>query len=328
MSVVTTPVATATEQEPTSKLAIGTVPEQPEAADSAKGDTATLVEESSKELLTKSPSFEVATGNVKVETREGQAHVRPELQSGLSGSDIATGGGRESSIAVLGGGVELPPGLREVELPLTLMEVELPPSFREEEEPVRSKLLKQEVPVLEVAGNRQPEAVEQGETPLIRSKQVSQENEAVTQQGRDSKIDSIVETESESRMASTSQTIDTLSNTNQATAPSAPVVIETRTVTTDTSPLFAVETTRLIYPDLDSLAAEQELTEDLVPFTEEDLSLLYPNRQLETREVFEDIFIQESRQDNHPLYELLSIYLKSRQALVAAEAHLQVGWDN
>lgn len=316
MSVATTPVATATEQEPTPKLAIGTVPEQPETADSAKGDTATLVEESSKELLTKSPSLEVATGNVKVETREGEVQVRPELQAGLSGTDIATGGGRESSIAVSGGEVELPPGLKEVELQPSL------------EEPVRSKLLKQEVPVLEVAGNRQPEAVEREETPLIRSKQVSQENEAVTQQEGGSNIDSVVETESESRMASTSQTNDTLTNTNQATAPSAPVVMETRTVTADMSPLVAVETTRLIYPDLDSLTAEQELTEDLVPFTEEDLSLLYPNRQLETREVFEDIFIQESRQDNHPLYELLSIYLKSRQALVAAEAHLQVRWDN
>lgn len=324
MSSATTPVATATEQESTQPLVVGNVPEEPETADSAKGDTKTLPEESSNELLTKSPPLEVATSDVKVETTKGETQVRaPEVQAGLSGS--ATGGERELSeaVTVSGGVVELPPILREegVELPPILREegVELPPSLREEEEPVRSKLLKQEVPVLEVAGVSQPEQVE---APLIRSKQVSRENEVVTQLERDSKIDSLVETESESRTAFGGQIADTHTHTNQATAPSAPVLTETQMVTMDT---VAMETTGLIYPDLDSLAAEQELTENLVPFTEEDLSLLYPNRQLETREVFEDVFIQESRQDNHPLYELLSIYLKSRQALVASQAHLQVG---
>lgn len=196
--------------------------------------------------------------------------------------------------------------------------MEQPPSLREEE-PVRSKLLKQEVPVLAVVGNREPEAVEQEEPPLISSKQLSQENEVLKEQERDSKIYSVVETESEST------NVDTQTHTNQATVPSAPVVMETPTVTMDVSSLVALETTKLMYPDLDSLAAEQELTENLVPFTEEDLALLYPNRQLETREVFEDVFIRESRRDDHPLYELLSVYLKSRQALVATQAHLQVG---
>ena len=106
-----------------------------------------------------------------------------------------------------------------------------------------------------------------------------------------------------------------------------PVVMETsETVTIDTSPLVAIETVGAMYPTLDSLTMprEDELTDNLVPFSEADLSLLYPNRLLESRQMFEDNFIRESRQDNHPLYELLSLYLKARLALVTTQAHLQV----
>lgn len=36
------------------------------------------------------------------------------------------------------------------------------------------------------------------------------------------------------------------------------------------------------------------------------------------------VSFQASRQDGHPLYELLSLYRKARQALVTVQAHLQV----
>ena len=40
--------------------------------------------------------------------------------------------------------------------------------------------------------------------------------------------------------------------------------------------------------------AESEYLEEMQPFTEEDLSILYPNPQLDTRTVLEDTFIRVS----------------------------------
>ena len=149
----------------------------------------------------------------------------------------------------------------------------------------------------------------------------------------------------------THQPVDTQQTANVAEAPLT-VSVETRqpvtqtdtrqtTIITETQqtvstqlPSVAVETAEatppmtVTYPPLESLRMvgqeEEELMEHLVPFTEEDLSLLYPNRQVECHEVLEDAFIRESSQEHHPLYELLSLYLKARQALITAQAHLQV----
>ena len=40
------------------------------------------------------------------------------------------------------------------------------------------------------------------------------------------------------------------------------------------------------------IAAEQEYMEEMQPFTEEDLSILYPNAQLDTQSVLVDTFIR------------------------------------
>ena len=160
------------------------------------------------------------------------------------------------------------------------------------------------------------------------------------------------------------QITETNALTNQIVIPSAPaelVVTETSQLVTvdmlppqvamETSqlvtvdmlpPQVAMETSQLVtvdmlppqvametavgpmYPTLDSLTVQQEGMEDLTPFSEEDLALLYPNRQLEARAVFEDSFIMEARQERHDLYDLLSLYLKSRLGLSTAQAHLQV----
>ena len=42
------------------------------------------------------------------------------------------------------------------------------------------------------------------------------------------------------------------------------------------------------------LIAEQEYMEEMQPFTEEDLSILYPNAQLDTQSVLVDTFIRVS----------------------------------
>ncbi|XP_019856281.1 PREDICTED: ectopic P granules protein 5 homolog [Amphimedon queenslandica] len=80
----------------------------------------------------------------------------------------------------------------------------------------------------------------------------------------------------------------------------------------------------LMYPTLDSLIAASSVTESvLIPYSEEDLSLLYPNPQLGANTEFIDNFIKESQQDSHPLYELLKQYLKARLSSKAAEGKLQ-----
>ena len=106
--------------------------------------------------------------------------------------------------------------------------------------------------------------------------------------------------------------------------PRAVAMEANQTITTETSVMETAEPGAVtMYPALECLDPE-ERWEELVPFSEDDLSLLYPNRQLECREVFEENFIRESRQESHPLHELLSLYLKARQALVSAQAHLRV----
>ena len=114
------------------------------------------------------------------------------------------------------------------------------------------------------------------------------------------------------------------------------IVTETPTVTVETNTSVATETRELgddvvmaaaavaTYPSLTTLAGEEEEEENLIPFSEQDLSLLYQNRQLDAREQMEEAFIRESYQEHHPLYELLSLYLKALLALTAARAHLQV----
>ena len=84
--------------------------------------------------------------------------------------------------------------------------------------------------------------------------------------------------------------------------------------------------TATMYPTLTtvSVGEEEEGLEELVPFSEEDLSLLYMNQQLGAREAVEEAFLRESWQEGHALYELLSLYLRALLALAAAQAHLQV----
>ena len=105
------------------------------------------------------------------------------------------------------------------------------------------------------------------------------------------------------------------------------VVMETTTIAMETpelSPEVAVATSTA-YPSLTTLAAvEEEQEEEMVPFSEEDLGLLYQNRQLEAREEMEEAFIRDSHQEHHPLYELLSLYQKSLLALATAQAQLKV----
>ena len=43
------------------------------------------------------------------------------------------------------------------------------------------------------------------------------------------------------------------------------------------------------------LSSESEYLEEMQPFTEEDLSILYPNPQLDTQTVLEDTFIRVSK---------------------------------
>ena len=106
-------------------------------------------------------------------------------------------------------------------------------------------------------------------------------------------------------------------------APTETVAMETPVeLTVEAPPEIAMATTHLT--TVSERQEYEETGEELVPFTEADLSLLYPNRQLETRDVLEDAFIRESKQHHHPLYELLSLYLKARLSLATALAHLQV----
>ena len=48
---------------------------------------------------------------------------------------------------------------------------------------------------------------------------------------------------------------------------------------------------KFVYTHTHSLA-EQEYMEEMLPFTEEDLSILYPNPQLDSQSVFVDTFIR------------------------------------
>ena len=114
------------------------------------------------------------------------------------------------------------------------------------------------------------------------------------------------------------------------------VASSTSTVVVETNTTVATETPELpreiamaadtAYPSLSTLmyAAEEEEEEDLIPFSEQDLGLLYQNRQLDAREDTEEAFIRNSWQEHHRLYELLSLYQKSLLALSTAKAHLQV----
>ena len=248
-----------------------------------------------------------------------------EAETGLTGLEPATGGLSEP-------------------VPVSEDLIQLYPGEDGEEEPVRSKLQKQEKPVSEVDEQvSEGASAVQGAAPSISGERMLQDTVAqeqltnetvpnlVTEKVSNLKIESdlpVVE-QAESGRAS-NQITETNALTNQIVVPSAPaelVVTETsQLVTVDMlPPQVAMETAvGPMYPTLDSLTVQQELMEDLTPFSEEDLALLYPNRQLEARAVFEDSFIMEARQERHELYELLSLYLKSRLGLSTAQAHLQV----
>ena len=147
---------------------------------------------------------------------------------------------------------------------------------------------------------------------------------------------------SEEEKEKSEQHSDLLATAHQSVDKAAVPVVETSTVASSTSTVVvetnttvATETPELprevamvadtVYPSLSTLAyAAEEEEEDLIPFSEQDLGLLYQNRQLDAREDTEEAFIRDSWQEHHRLYELLSLYLKSLLALSAAKAHLQV----
>ena len=321
VSVLSTSVSTETEQEHTPEVQ----------------DRTGQVQEMEKAGVNAS-----ATKNNPVENGESENKLRPVSETGYSGLDVATGEEHKPTIPVLmavsedlmqlrpeseTGQSSLDVAVEENQPVLTAVSedlIELHTSHHEVEEPVRSKLLKQGKPVLEVV---KPELVPVDQVAALAiSSQQEIPNEVLTLATEpELKMESDIKCGS--RTAS-NQTTDTRTPANQITAPSAPaelVVTETsQMLTVDTSPPVAIETMGTMYPTLNSLTTEHELMEDLAPFSEEDLSLLYPNRLLESREAFEDCFIRESRQEDHPLYELLSLYLKSRHALVSTQAHLQV----
>ena len=109
----------------------------------------------------------------------------------------------------------------------------------------------------------------------------------------------------------------------EMTEASTTVAMETPgVVSSEMTPEVAAGT---MYPALTTVVMEEEEGVELVPFSEGDLSLLCPNRQLETREDVEEGFLREGRHTHHhPLYQLLSLFLKARLALAATRAHLQV----
>ena len=109
----------------------------------------------------------------------------------------------------------------------------------------------------------------------------------------------------------------------ETTEASTTVAMETPGVVSSEMPPEVAEGT--MYPALTTVVMEEEEGVELVPFSEGDLSLLCPNRQLETREDVEEGFLREGRHTHHhPLYQLLSLFLKARLALAATRAHLQV----
>jgi hypothetical protein len=115
--------------------------------------------------------------------------------------------------------------------------------------------------------------------------------------------------------------------TSTVASSTSTVVVETNTTVATETPELPREVAMVadtVYPSLSTLAyAAEEEEEDLIPFSEQDLRLLYQNRQLDAREDTEEAFIRDSWQEHHRLYELLSLYLKSLLALSAAKAHLQ-----
>ena len=134
-------------------------------------------------------------------------------------------------------------------------------------------------------------------------------------------------------LATAHQSVDKALTTAVPVVETSTVASSTSTVVVETNTTVATETPELprevamvadtVYPSLSTLAYAAE-EEDLIPFSEQDLRLLYQNRQLDAREDTEEAFIRDSWQEHHRLYELLSLYMKSLLALSAAKAHLQV----
>jgi len=112
------------------------------------------------------------------------------------------------------------------------------------------------------------------------------------------------------------------------TMPSAPALLDlSETVQLVCREEVGAATEGPLYPRLDSIIEEQEVIEEMTPFSEQDLATLYPNPQLDANPLFIDHFIQQSNQERHELYELLMQYLKARQVLSGTLANVEVCWS-